>query len=341
MSNFDKKMSHAITTLEPEQWTAGGVSFANRLKKNDKQLRRWISKEGISCYRLYDADLPEYALAIDIYHSHGNSDQWAVVQEYDAPKTINLDDALKRRKEALGILSYYLAIPSNNIVFKTRRRQKGKDQYEKTGNQGVFHIVREGRAQFLINFTDFLDTGLFLDHRITRKLIGSLAKEKDFLNLFSYTGTASIHAALGGAKTTTTVDMSRTYLDWAKKNFALNGFDSPYRHRFVQADCIAWLEDITHSQQYDLVFLDPPTFSTSKRMEDKFDIQTDHVSLIQATFKLIRPGGSLIFSNNFRKFQLDTDSLNAFSIKEITQKTTSPDFNRKKMHACWLMRAYS
>jgi len=337
MNGSDKKTGHSITVLEPEHWTAGGSSFANRLKKNDKQLRRWLSKEGIACYRLYDADLPEYALAIDIYHSDKNSDKWAIVQEYDAPKTINPENAQRRRDEALGILPYYLATPCENIIFKTRRRQKGKDQYEKTGDQGMSHVVREGRAQFLINFTDYLDTGLFLDHRMTRKLIGSLAKEKDFLNLFAYTGTASVHAALGGAKTTTTVDMSRTYLEWAKKNFSLNGLDSPYRHRFVQSDCITWLERAHHSQQYDLVFLDPPTFSSSKRMEDKFDIQTDHVRLIQATFKLIRAGGSLIFSNNFRKFKLDLDSLKAFNIKELTQQTTSPDFNRRKIHACWLI----
>lgn len=323
--------------LEPEQWTAGGSSFANRLKKNDKQLRRWISKKGISCYRLYDADLPEYALAIDLYQSHEKNKRWVIVQEYDAPKTINPQHAQKRRQEALEILAHYLDIPVKEIIYKTRQRQKGKQQYERVGNQDVFHVVREGRTQFLVNFTDYLDTGLFLDHRITRELIGSMAKDKNFLNLFAYTGTASIHAALGGAKTTTTVDMSRTYINWAKKNFSLNGLDLPYRYRFIQDDCISWLENTDHLQQYDLVFLDPPTFSSSKKMKKNFDIQTDHVSLIQATFKIIRPGGSLIFSNNFRKFKLNVDSLSSFNIKELTQQTTSPDFNRKKMHSCWLI----
>ena len=332
-----KGSGSTIVALPPERWTVGGTGFANRLKKNDKQLRRWINKEAICCYRLYDADLPEYAFAIDLYQIDEESKTWAVIQEYDPPKTINPQDARKRRKEALGILAHYLDIPAEYIILKTRRRQKGKEQYEKAEDQGVFHIVREGKAKFLVNFTDYLDTGLFLDHRITRELISSLAKEKDFLNLFAYTGAATVHAALGGAKTTTTVDMSRTYIDWAKKNLALNDLDSPYRHRFIQADCIAWLQNADHYQQYDLVFLDPPTFSSSKRMDNKFDIQTDHVSLIKDTFKLIRPGGSLIFSNNFRKFKLNLDSLAMFSIKELTSQTMSPDFKRKQMHSCWLI----
>ena len=309
----------------------GAQMLINRLKKNKRILGRWARRGGISCYRIYDADLPEYALAVDLYE--GN-EQWAHVQEYQAPSTVDERRAKERLEEALAVLPEALEVDPERIYFKVRQRQRGRAQYEKFDTSGVFNLVSEGTGKLLVNFTDYLDTGLFLDHRLTRFMIGQQARGKRFLNLFSYTGAATVHAGLGGAKTTTSVDMSKTYLDWARRNLELNGL-ADGRHELVKADCIDWVRG-QRGARYDLIFLDPPTFSNSKRMQDHFDVQRDHVGLLQAVSSLLSEEGVLIFSNNFRRFKMDTESLSTLHIEDITARTIDKDFERNaRIHTCW------
>ncbi|HEX9803208.1 MAG TPA: bifunctional 23S rRNA (guanine(2069)-N(7))-methyltransferase RlmK/23S rRNA (guanine(2445)-N(2))-methyltransferase RlmL [Gammaproteobacteria bacterium] len=317
----------------------GAQMVANRLRKNLKNLGKWARREGIDCYRVYDADLPEYALAIDLYHGEK---RWVHVQEYQAPKTVDPDRALQRLQEALAVLPEVFEVPPEQIFFKVRRRQKGSAQYEKLADSKHFHEVREGNCRLLVNFSDYLDTGLFLDHRITRELLEREAKGRRFLNLFAYTGAATVHAAVGGARATTTVDMSNTYLEWARRNLALNGFRGK-EHEFIQADCTVWLEQQAGNPHarggYDLIFLDPPTFSSSKRMEGTFDVQRDHVALIRNAMTLLDEGGLLVFSNNFRRFKLDEAALADLRIEEISSRTLPRDFARNPhIHRCWLLR---
>lgn len=317
----------------------GARMVANRLRKNLRNIGKWARREGIDCYRVYDADLPEYALAIDLYHGEK---LWVHVQEYQAPKSVDSDKALQRLQEALSVLPEVFEVPAEQIFFKVRRRQKGSAQYEKLADSKHFHEVREGNCRLLVNFSDYLDTGLFLDHRITRELLEKEAKGKRFLNLFAYTGAATVHAAVGGARSTTTVDMSNTYLEWARRNMALNGFRGK-AHEFIQADCTAWLEEQAKkpwpARRYDLIFLDPPTFSTSKRMERTFDVQRDHVSLIRNAMALLDEGGLLVFSNNFRRFKLDEAALGDLRIEEISNRTLPRDFARNPhIHRCWELR---
>jgi 23S rRNA (guanine2445-N2)-methyltransferase / 23S rRNA (guanine2069-N7)-methyltransferase len=313
--------------------------FANRLRKNLKTLGRWARREGIDCYRLYDADLPEYALAIDLYPGEK---LWVHVQEYQAPASIDPGRAELRLNAALAVIPEVLEIPPEQVFFKVRRRQKGDAQYQKLDAVARFYPVREGRCRFLVNFTDYLDTGLFLDHRPTRAMILELAQGKRFLNLFGYTGTASVCAALGGATDTTTVDMSNTYLDWTRRNLELNGITG-YPHRLIRADCLEWLDDEARQAglngTYDLIFLDPPTFSNSKRMEETFDVQRDHLDLLRKTARLLRPDGLLIFSTNRRRFRLDRAALTHLSVEDISAATIPQDFARHRdIHHCWKIR---
>ena len=305
--------------------------YANRLRKNLKKLEKWARQEGIACYRLYDADLPEYNVAVDRYG------EWVVVQEYAPPKTIDAAKARQRLFDVIGATLSVLELPANRLVLKTRERQKGKNQYQKLGEKGDFFEVQEYNARLLVNLTDYLDTGLFLDHRIARHMLGKMSKDKDFLNLFSYTGTASVHAGLGGARSTTTVDMSRTYLEWAERNLRLNGLTGR-QHRLMQADCLSWLRE--SDETFDLIFIDPPTFSNSKRMEEDFDVQRDHIMLMRNLKRLLRAGGTVMFSNNKRGFKMDLEGLASLGLKaqDITQKTLSQDFARnRQIHNCWLI----
>ncbi len=325
----------AQAALSPDELGPGAEMFANRLRKNLRELGRWARREGIDCYRLYDADMPEYALAIDLYQGE---QRWVHVQEYEAPKTIDPKKAQTRLREALAVIPQVLEIPPTQMFLKVRRRQTGLLQYEKQAAEQKFYPMREGGYTFLVNFTDYLDTGLFLDHRLTRVLIRKLAQGRHCLNLFAYTGTATVYAAAGGAKSTTSVDMSNTYLGWARRNMALNGYEGRM-HEFVQDDCIKWLDAQAadrSSKRYGLIFLDPPTFSTSKRMEQTFDVQRDHVALIRKTVSLLEQGGTLIFSNNYRKFKMDTEALPDLRIENITRETIPKDFARNpRIHNCW------
>ncbi|MBC7984705.1 MAG: bifunctional 23S rRNA (guanine(2069)-N(7))-methyltransferase RlmK/23S rRNA (guanine(2445)-N(2))-methyltransferase RlmL [Candidatus Obscuribacterales bacterium] len=325
----------------------GAEMFANRLRKNVKAMRSWARKENIECYRVYDADMPEYSFAIDLYNS---AEPRVYVQEYEAPDTIERGAASARRLEALSVIPEVFQLPTERMHVRMRRQQKGTSQYEKVDREHEFLVVQEGAYQFLVNFTDYLDTGLFFDHRITRRKLGEMAKGKRFLNLFAYTGTATVYAAGGGACSTTTIDMSNTYIDWAKRNLNINNLAGP-QHEFIQADCLAWLSEQParafdpkphgpnpRPELYDLIFVDPPTFSRSKRMEDTFEVQRDHVKLLELTATLLAPGGTIVFSNNYTRFKIDREALKEFHIDDITRATIPKDFERNpKIHSCFLV----
>ncbi|MDT8385421.1 MAG: bifunctional 23S rRNA (guanine(2069)-N(7))-methyltransferase RlmK/23S rRNA (guanine(2445)-N(2))-methyltransferase RlmL [Gammaproteobacteria bacterium] len=328
----------------------GAQMFANRLQKNLKQLERWARQENISCFRAYDADMPEYAFAVDVYDTVASAQstqpagRWVVVQEYAAPASVEPRKVRFRREQVMAVLPEVFAVPAAQVVLKTRERQRGSSQYEKQDITREFHEVREGPCRLWVNFHDYLDTGLFLDHRRTRQLLGEWAVGRSFLNLFGYTGVATVHAALGpdgkgGALSTTTVDMSRTYLDIARRNLTLNGIRGE-AHELVQEDCLLWIDKaLLRGLRFDLIFLDPPTFSNSKRMEDSFDIQRDHVELVQKTAALLAPGGLLVFSNNFRRFRLDEAGLTGLAVEDISALTLPRDFARNpKIHQCWKIR---
>ncbi len=307
------------------------VDFANRLRKNIRSLDKWAAKEHLDCYRLYDADLPDYNVAIDRYSS------WVVIQEYVAPKTIEPERARQRLYDVISATLAVLEIPASQLVVKARERQKGKNQYERLAQKGEYLLVDEYDARLWVNLTDYLDTGLFLDHRIARKMLGEMSRGKDFLNLFAYTGTASVHAGIGGARSTTSVDMSRTYLEWAEKNLRSNDLIGR-QHRLIQADCLSWLS--LCQETFDVIFIDPPTFSNSKRMAETFDVQRDHLALMRDLKRLLRPGGTIMFSNNKRGFQLDDDGLASLGLQaqNITERTRSQDFARNRhIHNCWLV----
>jgi 23S rRNA (guanine2445-N2)-methyltransferase / 23S rRNA (guanine2069-N7)-methyltransferase len=303
--------------------------LVNRLRKNMAKLAKWRRREGVSCYRLYDADLPEYNAAVDVYGEH------AVVAEYEAPAHVDPDRAAARRIEIASAVATVLELPPDRLHMKTRRRQRGAAQYEREAEAGPAIVVEEAGHRFRIELGDYLDTGLFLDHRITRRLLAQHADGARFLNLFGYTGTATVYVARAGARSTTTVDLSRTYLDWAQANFDLNDIRGP-QHRLVRADVLRFVEQ--SREQWDLVFLDPPTFSNSKSMQDTFDVQRDHAELIAALAPRLAPGGRLLFSTNRRRFTLDPGLADRFAIEDITKKTTPPDFDRRPPHHAWWLR---
>jgi 23S rRNA (guanine2445-N2)-methyltransferase / 23S rRNA (guanine2069-N7)-methyltransferase len=302
--------------------------FINRLQKNIKHLEKWTKREHISCYRLYNADLPEYAVAIDHYENYVH------VQEYAAPKTIDPHKAEQRLTEILQALPEILNVPAKNIFYKSRFKQSRESQYEKLDHQQKLVIVHEGPAKFLVNFTDYLDTGLFIDQRNVRQKIADLVKNKTFLNLFAYTGTATIYAAFGGASQTVTVDLSATYLQWAKQNLALNGF-SEQKHHFIQADCLTWIKQ--HQYKYDVIFIAPPVFSRSKRMQDVFDIECDHGELLIAAKQLMTKNSCMIFATHKKNFKLAPELLAHFNVTDW--KHTLPlDFQRSQnTFYCWLL----
>lgn len=326
----------------------GGEDFANRLRKNHKHLTKWARRSDVANYRVYDADLPDYALAVDLY---ATPDLHAHVQEYAPPKTIEPARAEQRLREGLAQLQAVLEIPAARIHYKLRRQQKGDAQYTRQAETGAFHTVVEHGCKLQVNFDDYLDTGLFLDHRPMRLRIQREAAGKRFLNLFCYTGAATVHAARGGASQTLSLDLSNTYLEWAQRNLLLNDvhsriYDRPPSagerlapHAFVRSDCRAWLADetrLSRPSQFDLIFLDPPTFSTSKKMEGTLDIQRDHAELIRHCVALLAPGGTLYFSTNRRGFKLDPALADVARIEDITAQTLDEDFKRPPpAHKCW------
>ncbi len=304
----------------------GAEMFANRLRKNLKQLQKWARKAEVECYRVYDADMPEYAVAIDLYRDK------VLVQEYKAPASVDEQKAQDRLHDVLQALPAVLPVKPDQVFLKQRSRQSGKSQYRRLNDQKQHFEVSEGGCRFLVNLTDYLDTGLFLDHRPMRLRIQKKAAGKRFLNLFCYTGAATVHAAAGDASQTTSVDLSKTYLEWARQNLSLNGFSE--RHQLVNADCMKWLKESRDT--FDLIFIDPPTFSNSRKMRDVFDIQAVHVDLLERAMARLARDGVLYFSNNFRKFRMASELAEKFAVEEISGQTIDRDFQRnQKIHRCW------
>lgn len=322
-------VKNQLKGLDNDGFTSGAQMLANRLRKNYSHLKKWANKNQLSCYRVYDADLPEYAYAIDLY------DNYAVLQEYAAPATIPLHKVEKRSLEMMQVVMKTLEIPADKLIIKQRKPQKGAEQYQKIAQTKRTLTVLEGRAKLKVNLYDYLDTGLFLDHRLLRLQFALLTPGIRFLNCFCYTATASVHAALAGAKTTN-VDLSKTYLDWAQENFSLNGLDLS-QHKFIQGDCLKWMK--LARERFEVIFVDPPSFSNSKRMTGTLDVQRDQVMLIESAMHLLIPAGILYFSTNFRQFKLSPEITTRYWVEEITTETIDVDFQRNpKIHRCFKIK---
>ncbi len=319
--------------------TPGAHMFANRLTKNLKRLRSWAQRERVSCYRVYDADMPEYAFAIDLYQSLAPEEAWLYVQEYAAPADIEPEAARRRRGEVLASLPEVTGVPPPRIRVRTRRRTPRGEQYHKLDERGQFLVVTEGGLKFRVNLGAYLDSGLFLDQRITRARLRQAARGARFLNLFAYTGAASVYAAAGGAVSSVAVDLSRTYLEWARHNLALNGFDTT-AHTCAQADCREWLRQAARDgARFELVFLAPPTFSNSKRMAGVLDVARDHAGLIEDCARLLTPGGLIVFSTNAQRFRLDAALGARYDIRDVSAVTLPRDFERNpRIHRCFEVR---
>jgi 23S rRNA (guanine2445-N2)-methyltransferase / 23S rRNA (guanine2069-N7)-methyltransferase len=319
------------------------VPLRNRLHKNAKHLQRWARRGNVSCYRVYDADLPEFSFSLDRYQSEIDPGrEWLHLQEYQAPATIDAELAAHRIEVARQVVSEVFSIPPDRLFCKTRSRQRGAGQYQKQDDRGEFFQVREGEASFLINLSDYLDSGLFLDHRITRDMVYRQGQGKRVLNLFCYTGTVGVLAALGGADSVVNVDLSTSYLKWASENHQINGLDDEQRYSMLRADIVALLQQPSRhglQRDFDLIFLDPPSFSNSSKMQQTLDVQRDHATLITDAMGLLTADGLLIFSTNRRGFKLAPELESLFSIRDITHATVSEDFKRHpKLHLCWEIR---
>ena len=288
--------------------------LANRLKKRQRHLQRWARRAGVSCYRLYDRDIPEVPLIVDWYEGRLHVSERAHPEEAD-----HVGTWVDAAAAALGV-------PAERVFVKRRERQRGTQQYVRVAQAGAVFEVGEGGLRFRVNLSDYVDTGLFLDHRITRALVRDESRGRRVLNLYAYTGAFSVYAAAGGARSVTSVDLSNTYLDWARENMALNGLSGTYE----RADVLAYLE--APGERFDLIVLDPPTFSNSKRTEGVLDIQRDHPALLRAAIARLRPGGVLYFSCNRKRFSLELD---APGLVEITDRTVPEDFARSRPHRCW------
>ncbi len=331
---WSRSVRDGAAALAPGAADPGASMFADRLRKNLRHLGRWARREGIDAYRVYDADLPEYALAVDRYQCADGL--FARVQEYAPPPGVDPNRAAARRDAALAAVAEVLEIEPAAVSYRLRAPQRGDAQYRREAAAPRFHEVREGGCRLLVDFHAHLDTGLFLDHRPTRLALRELASGKRFLNLFCYTGAATVHAAAGGALGSTSVDLSATYLEWARRNLDLNDCDREL-HELVRADCLDWLAQAARERRrYGTVFADPPTFSNSKRIERDFDVQRDHVRLILGAVELLTPRGVLVFSTNFRRFRLDAAALAGLRIEETTRQTVPEDFRRNpRIHRCW------
>jgi 23S rRNA (guanine2445-N2)-methyltransferase / 23S rRNA (guanine2069-N7)-methyltransferase len=304
--------------------------FRNRLVKRARHLRRWPRKQGITCYRLYERDEPQVPLVVDRY------EDCLHITEYERPH----DRSPAEHADWLDLMARTAAdaleVDRNKVFLKCRQRQRGTHQHERLSDEDRLFVVHEGGLKFQVNLSDYVDTGLFLDHRITRSMVREEAQGKPFLNLFGYTGAFTVYAAAGGAESTVTVDLSNTYLDWAGQNLAINDLDGP-AHRFVRSDAMEYLDRLPERPCFELAVVDPPTFSNSKRTEDVWDVQRDHVPLLNAVFPRIAPGGVVYFSTNFRRFKLAEGELEGVTIREISRQTVPPDFRNRRIHRCWRM----
>jgi 23S rRNA (cytosine1962-C5)-methyltransferase len=303
--------------------------FRNRLEKVFRHRSKVARKQGITCYRIYDHDLPEFPLIIELYESH------VYISEYMRSHSMSESEHDQWLTSSITAVSEVLQVPVGSIHSRLRQRKQGRQgQYQKLGDEKNEFVVMEGGLKFIVNLTDYLDTGLFLDHRITRSMVREIAKEKAVLNLFCYTGSFSVYAASGFAKRVTSVDLSNTYLEWAKRNMTNNGFTGD-AFEFIATDVMSFLPSLTE-ETYDVIIADPPTFSNSKKMDDIFDVQRDHVVLINHCLRILRKGGKLFFSTNNKKFQLTKEAINAASVKDITAATTPFDFAGKLNRFCFV-----
>ncbi len=304
----------------------------NRIRKNYRHVRKWANRTKTNCFRIYDRDIKEYPLAIDFYDGRFCVHYFTSSRDSDAPRQDLYD-------EALGAIRSIFNAPVDAIFWRTRIKREKTQQYEKAGETKEFFTVLEYGVQFKVNLVDYLDTGLFLDHRETRQLVASMASGKRLLNLFAYTCSFSVHAAVAGAAFTKSVDMSNTYVEWGRENFLLNGL--PLKSNVVvREDCLKFLEEEKGSQ-YDLIVIDPPTISRSKKMDRMFDVQEDYIFLISKALKLLSPGGTLFFSTNSREFDFDESHFPECSILDISKKTIPIDFHNQKIHRCWKISATS
>jgi 23S rRNA (cytosine1962-C5)-methyltransferase len=302
--------------------------FSNRLRKMFRHHGKWARRKGIPCFRVYDADIPEFPLVVDYY------DGYLHVAEYKRDHSLSEQEYRIWRSGCRDAMKEVFEIPAEKIFFKERKPQKGTEQYERAEEKRHEEIVvEENGLHFIVNLSDYLDTGLFLDHRITRQWVREQAKDKRFLNLFAYTGSFTVYAAAGGARSSLTIDLSNTYLDWARRNLERNGLQGP-AHTFLQADVLEWLRSPAQ-EQYDLIVLDPPTFSNSKRMRDILDVQRDHPFLLQRCYDRLAPGGILYFSTNFRRFKFEPPDLPGSRVQDVSAATIPQDFRNKKIHYCF------
>ena len=328
----------AVRAVDPQLAASPGAQmFGNRISKNIRLLGKTARQQGVNNYRLYDADMPEYALAVDRYVESGSGTVHLYVQEYAAPDSVAPDAAGRRRSEAMAILPGVAEVDVANIHLRVRRRQRGSNQYSRLGQVGNPVVVEEDGLKFLVNFTDYLDTGLFLDHRLTRQRLRSLAAGRRFLNLYCYTASATVYAAAGGARQSLSIDLSGTYLDWAAQNFRANQLlrDS---HELLRADCGEWLGNAP-AASWDLIFLDPPTFSNSKRMQGVLDTQRDHMTLLEQCMRLLAPEGVLLFSTNAQRFKLDAAANDRWAVKDISAASIPFDFKRNpRIHRAYELR---
>lgn len=316
-------------TAAPPGPAADCAALVNRVLKNARHLARWARREDLEAYRLYDRDIPEFPYAVDRYGA------WLCVQLFEGKRPLAEQDV----EAHLDALAAALEVERSRVALKVRRRQRGTAQYEKLTADGPSFTVRERGHLFEVNLLRYLDTGLFLDHRETRALVASEARERRVLNLFAYTGSFTVYVAKAGAAASVTVDMSHTYQAWTARNLALNGLTDDTRHRLVTADVNTWLEEQAwRRERFDLIVLDPPSFSNSKRMQDSFDVQRDQTTLLAATLRLLAPGGTLYFSNNRQGFRLAPESEALGNFEEITARTVPEDFRRRTPHRCWRVR---
>lgn len=306
------------------------IMFRNRLTKVYRHLSKQAKRLGVSCYRIYDHDLPEFPLRVEIYGDK------LYVAEYKRRHGLSDEAHDSWMEKSLQVLIDIITVPREHIFLKLRQRKPGRlGQYQKVDEALHTFPVMENGLQFIVNLSDYLDTGLFLDHRLTRQMVKEQAKGRRVLNLFAYTGSFSVYAAAGEAAEVCTVDLSNTYLKWAAGNMRLNGFTDPGRYRFVQADVKQYLSTLP-AHSFDLIVMDPPTFSNSQRMIDVLDIQRDHVMLINECIRIMQPGGLLYFSTNYTRFVLDRDQIRDASVKDITKATTAFDFEGHHTRFCFL-----
>lgn len=306
--------------------------FINRLTKNTRHWSKWARRQAVSCYRVYDRQMPDFPLAIDLYEGRPH------VQEFESRWRGSAEERELWETQVRSAVAQVFELPEDEVFLKLRRQQKGLEQYQKTGETGQDFVVQESGLKFWVNLQAYLDTGLFLDHRKTRAMVRERAAGKRVLNLFAYTGSFSVYSAAGGAVSTTTVDLSNTYQEWTRRNFALNKAD-PKTNALVRADVFAYLDDAqARKERYELIVLDPPSFSNSKKMSDVLDVQRDHPRLINACLQLLTEGGELFFSNNKRGFELWNQELTPCQSTEITRKTLPEDFAKSQAHQCWLIQ---